>query len=58
MQIKPKVKAVSLAGAATAIIFWIGGFYFPALFDAAPTGSEASVTALLSALAGYLQPES
>lgn len=52
-----KVAAGALAGASTAVLFWIGGYFAPDFMAAAPAGIEATVASLLGALAAWYMPD-
>lgn len=53
--IQPKVKAVGIGAAATAVLMWLLGYFAPELMATAPPGLEASVTALVATAAGYMK---
>lgn len=50
------VRVVGAAGATTAILFWILGYFAPEFMASAPAGAEAAVTTLIAALAGGVLP--
>ena len=48
------VTTVGIAGGITVVVFWLLGYFAPEFMESAPTGAEAAVTAIVSALVGYL----
>lgn len=50
------VKVVGFAAGMTTIIIWLLGFFQPELMDAAPTGLEAGITAVITSVVSYFFP--
>ncbi len=52
-----KVQAVAWAAGLATIMMWLGGYFLPDLFGAAPTGLEAAFTAIIATAAGWFKRE-
>lgn len=50
------VTVVGFAGAATAVLFWFGGYFAPDFMMAKPPGIEAAVTTVLVGALCYVLP--
>lgn len=46
------IRVVGAAGAITAVLFWVLGYFAPDFMATAPPGAEAAVTTIIAALAG------
>ena len=56
-QSQRKATATASAGAATAILLWLLGYYQPDLVASAPVGVEAAITTLIAAVAARVTKE-
>lgn len=53
----PADRNAAIAGMLVVVGAWIGGFFYPELFAAAPTGLEATVTLGTVALISMFTPD-
>lgn len=53
----PKSRNAAIGGMLVVTGLWVGGFYLPGLFAAAPVGLEATLTLGIVALISALTPD-